>query len=167
MPSVRSSFASFVLGGEPLTSGVDNIERVMPFSPKKRYPMITLDALGGFTEDKLAERDFKRRFLPVISVCILALLCFGVSVIIPLRQKTCDDLPLIYGLLAGVSFVIALGSIFCGWYWMIRTAPISPQSRQPMEIYQLEDTIKEGKCELVYLCRRSHTFFRMVFTAPG
>ena len=139
----------------------------MPFSPKKRYPMITLDALGGFTEDKLAEKHFKRRFLPLLLVCILAFLCFGVSVIIPLRHNSGDDLPPIYALLAVISFVIALGSIFCGWYWTIRTVPISPQSRQPMEIYQLEDAVKDGKNELVYLCRYSHTFFRMVFTAPG
>ena len=139
------------------------------FFKERKYPMIALHTLAEFNEDKKAAKRFTRRYLPLSLSCVAALLCLGASIIIPIcNQKQRDDsIPEIFVGLAGVSFAVSIGLFVVTWRRMVSEIPISPQSRQPLEIYQLEDTAKEGKYELVYLCRQSHTYFRIVFKVPS
>ena len=129
--------------------------------------MITLRALAGFSEDKEAARRFTNRFLPWSLSCVAALLSFIAFIFIPGWIGKYDPMPQIYVLPAGASLALCLGLSVATWRRMVAGVPVSPRSGQPMEIYQLEDTVNEGKYELVYLCRQSRTFFRMVFKAPG
>ena len=140
---------------------------VMFFCKEKHYPMITLDALSGFTEDKRAAARFARRFWPLSLSCVAALLCFGAFIFIPGFRGQSDPVPQIYVVLAGVSFAVAVVLFIVTWRRMVSHIPVSQQTSQSMEIFQLQDTIKDGKYELVYLCRQSQTFFRVVFKAPG
>lgn len=138
----------------------------MPFFPKKHCPMITLAELGGFAEDKDAAKHFKRPIYPFLVVCGLAILCFVATGIATFRLPHGDNLPPMYALVAGISFLIIAASFFGAWCWMFRATPISPRSGKPMEVYQLEDTVKDGKYELVYLCRHSQTYFRLILLQP-
>lgn len=137
------------------------------FCKEREYPKIALHALAGFSEDKQAARRFTYRFLPWSLSCVAALLCFGTFIFIPLYLQKYDPVPQIYVFLAGTSFALCLVLSVATWRRMVAGVPVSPRSGQPMEVYQLEDTVKEEKYELVYLCRQSHTYFRMVFKAPG
>ena len=139
----------------------------MLFCTEKHYPRITLDALSSFREDKQAARRFAHRFLPLSFACVVALVCFGLFIFIPIHQEWGETVPRIYVVLAMASFAVCGVVFILTWRRMVRAVPISPQSKQPMEVYRLEDTIKFRKYELVYLCRQSHTFFRMVFKAPA
>jgi hypothetical protein len=138
------------------------------FCEPKNYPMIGLNALAGFSEDKEAERRFTQRFLPGSLSCLAALLCFGACIVIPIcTQKRAEDaVPHVYIILAAAFFVLSVGFFIATWRRMVREAPVSPRSGKPMEVYQLENTVKESKYELVYLCRQSRTYFRMVFKEP-
>jgi protein-S-isoprenylcysteine O-methyltransferase Ste14 len=129
--------------------------------------MITLDALSGFAEDKRAARRFARRFWPLSLSCVASLLCFGAFLFIPLYRGHSDPMPQIYVVLAGISFAVTIVLFSVTWRRMVADIPVSQHSSKPMEVFQLQDTIKEGKYELVYLCRQSRTFFRIVFRAPG
>jgi uncharacterized membrane protein YsdA (DUF1294 family) len=139
----------------------------MLFCTKKDYPTITLQALAGFSEDKTAARRYTRRFLHLSLSCVAALLSFGAFICIPIFRGQGDSVPQIYVVLAGVSLLVAIVLFVITWRRMVGGVPISPRSGRPMEVYRLEDTVKEGRYELVYLCRQSQTFFRMVFGAPG
>jgi hypothetical protein len=139
----------------------------MLFCTEKHYPTIPLQALAGFSEDKTASRRYTRRFLHLHLSCVAALLSFGAFICIPIFRGQCDNVPQIYVILAGVSFLVMIVLFVITWRRMVGGVPISPQSGKPMEVYRLEDTVIEGKYELVYLCRQSQTFFRMVFVAPG
>jgi hypothetical protein len=141
--------------------------RMTMFCKEKEYPLIALNALTGFSEDKAAARRFTYRFLPWSMSCVAAMLGFGVCIAIPLFRKQYDPVPQIYILLAGASFAIGIAFFVATWRRMVAAAPISPRSGQPMETYRLEDTIKDEKYELVYICRKSRTYFRIVFGAPG
>ncbi len=141
--------------------------RMTMFCKEKEYPVIALQALEGFSEDKEAAKRFTWRYLPWTLSCVAALLCFGACIIMPICLKQADPVPPVYVLLAGTFFALCLGLFVAAWRRMVEGVPVSPRSGQPMEVYRLEDTIKEGKYELVYLCRQSHTYFRMVFKAPG
>lgn len=139
----------------------------MFFCKEKPYPMIALESLSGFTENKRAANRFARRFWPLSLSCVAALLCVGVFIFIPLYRGQADSAPQIYVVLAGVSFVVTVVLFIITWRRMVSYIPISQHTLKPMEIFQLQDTIKDGKYELVYLCRQSQTFFRVVFKAPG
>ena len=139
----------------------------MFFCNERPYPIITLDALSGFTEDKQAATRFSRRFLPFSLSCAAAFLCFGAFIVIPLVQGHTESVPQIYVVLAGVSFAVALLLFVVTWRRMVAYIPVSPHSSEPMEVFQLQDTIKDGKYELVYLCRQNQTFFRIVFSVSG
>lgn len=139
----------------------------MLFCNEKQYPMITLDELSGFTEDKRAATRFARRFWPLSLSCVAALLCFVSFIFIPLFRGQSDPVPQIYIVLAGASFAAAIVMFIITWRRMVSNLPTSQQTSKPMEVFQLEDSIRDGKYELVYLCRQSHTFFRVVFRAPG
>jgi hypothetical protein len=139
----------------------------MLFCKEKQYPMITLDALSGFNEDKRAAARFARRFWPLSLSCVAALLCFGASILIPLFRGQSDPVPQVYVALAGTCFAVAVVLFIVTWRRMVSHIPVSQQTLKPMEVFQLQDTIKDGKYELVYLCRQSQTFFRVVFKAPG
>ena len=139
----------------------------MLFCKEKQYPMITLDELSGFTEDKRAAARFARRFWPLSLSCVAAFLCFGAFICIPLFRGQSDSVPQIYIVLAGASFVAAIVLFIIAWRRMVSHIPVSQQTSKPVEVFQLQDTIRDGKYELVYLCRQSHTFFRVVFRAPG
>ena len=93
--------------------------------------------------------------------------CFGAFILVPLFRGQADSVPPIYVLLAGVSFAGAVVLFIITWRRMVSYIPISEHTLKPMEIFQLQDTIKDGKYELVYLCRESQTFFRVVFKKPG
>jgi len=138
-----------------------------PFYKQKQYPMIQLEALSGFTEDKRAAARFARRFRPLSLSCVAALLCFGACICIPLIQGHSNSVPQIYVVLAGVSFTAAIVIHNITWRRMVSYIPISQQTSKPMEVFQLQDTVKDGRYELVYLCRQSQTFFRVVFGKPG
>jgi hypothetical protein len=141
--------------------------RMRRFCKDKEYPLIALKALTGFSEDKEGARRFTYRFLPGSLSCVAALLGFGACIAIPLFRKQYDPVPQIYIVLAGASFVIGIALFVATWRRMVAAVPISTRSGQPMEIYRLEDTIKDEKYELVYVCRKSRTYFRIVFGAPG
>ena len=125
--------------------------------------MITLDALLGFTEDKRGAARFARRFWPFSLSCVATLLCFGASICIPIFRDQTDPVPQIYIVMAGVSFAACVVLSIITWRRMVSYIPVSQQTMKPMEVFQLQDTIKDGKYELVYLCRQSQTFFRVVF----
>jgi hypothetical protein len=137
------------------------------FCKEREYPRISLQTLLGFTEDKQAARRFTYRFLPWSLGSVAALLCFGVFLFIPLYIGKYDPVPQIFVILAGVSFTVCIVLFGITWRRMVSGVPVSPRSGQPMEVYQLEDTVKDEKYELVYICRQSHTYFRLVFKAPG
>jgi hypothetical protein len=139
----------------------------MLFCKEKQYPMITLDELSGFAENKRAAARFARRFWPLSLSCVAAFLCFGAFIFIPLFRGESDPVPQICVVLAGVSFAALIVLFIITWRRMISHTPISQQTSNPMEVFQLQDTVKDGKYELVYLCRQSQTFFRVVFRAPG
>jgi hypothetical protein len=135
----------------------------MFFCKEKNYPMISLQSLEGFSEDKQSQQCFTRRFYPLSIGCVVLLLCFGACLLIPIFKEQGDAVPLIYVVLGGVSFMVCIVLFVITWRRMVGAVPICQQSGQPMEVYQLEDTLKEGKYELVYLCRQSRTFFRVVY----
>jgi hypothetical protein len=68
--------------------------------------------------------------------------------------------------MAAISIVVAPVLYVKGWRRMVRGVPVSPRSGMPMEAYRLQDTIAEGRYELVYVCPQSRTFFRLVFKDP-
>ncbi|PWU11857.1 MAG: hypothetical protein C5B50_22630 [Verrucomicrobia bacterium] len=137
------------------------------FCKERDYPLIALNALAGFSEDKLAARRFTYRFLPWSLSCLVAFLGFGASIVIPLMRKQYDPVPNVYVLTAAASFVLCVGFFVATWRRMVAAVPISPRSGQPMEVYRLEDVLKDKKYELAYICRKSRTYFRVVFKAPG
>ena len=142
------------------------------FSKKPEHPVISLNALVGFCEDNDAAKRFTRRFLPVILGCIATFIGFSVSVAIPLLsfvQKPGSETPshIFYVWLAIASFVGFFTILFLGWRRMVHAIPVSPRSGQPMEVYQSADTMTAGHLELIYVCRQSRTYFRMVFKTPG
>jgi hypothetical protein len=85
----------------------------------------------------------------------------------PLFREQSDLVPQIYVVLAGASFAAAIVLFIITWRRMVSHLPVSQQTSKPTELFQLQDTIGDGKYELVYLCRQSHTFFRVVFRSPG
>jgi hypothetical protein len=139
----------------------------MFFSIERHYPMITLEALSGFAEDKQAAKCFARRFWPLSLSCVASLLCFGAFLFFPLYRGQTDPMPQIYVVLAGVSFAVAIVLFSVRLRRMVADIPVSRHSSKPMEVFQLQDTVKDGKYELVYLCRQSQTFFRVAFRTPG
>jgi protein-S-isoprenylcysteine O-methyltransferase Ste14 len=139
----------------------------MFFCTEKRYPTITLDALSDFTEDKRAAERFARRFWPLSFSCVAALLCFGAFIFIPIFRGQSDSVPQIYVVLGVLSFAVAIVLFVFTWRRMVACVPVGQHSSKPMEVFQLQDTIKEGRYELVYLCRQSRTFFRVVYKAAG
>jgi hypothetical protein len=140
--------------------------RMTMFCKEKKYPLIALNALSGFSEDKVAARRFIYRFLPWSLSCVAALLGFGACIAIPLFRKQYDPVPQVYIVLAGASFALGIACFVATWRRMVGAVAISPRSGRPMEVYRLEDTIKDEKYELVYICRESRTYFRMVFGVP-
>jgi len=129
--------------------------------------MITLKELSGFTEDKRAAAHFSRRFWPLSLSCVAAFLCCGAFILIPLFRGQSDPVPQIYVILAGISFAALIVLFVITWRRMVSHVPASQHTSKLMEVFQLQDTIKDRKYELVYLCRQSRTFFRVVFSAPG
>ncbi len=129
--------------------------------------MIALESLSGFTENKRAATRFARRFWPLSLSCVVAFFSFAVFMIIPFLRGQLNPVPQIYVVLAGISFAITVVLFIITWRRMVSYIPISQHTLEPMEIFRLQDTIKEGKYELVYLCRQSRTFFRVVFKSPS
>lgn len=130
------------------------------------YPTIALASLKGFEEDTTAAEIFERRFRPAIlgGVAVIVL-GFGIFGLLALRAQGRGDTSALgtYSPLAIGSFVLGFVVIIAGCRQMSETLPISPRSGQQMEPFRLEDTIKEGKHEVVYVCRASHTYFRRVY----
>jgi hypothetical protein len=139
----------------------------MLFSKEKQYPMITLDELSGFPENKRAAARFARLFWPLSLSCVAALLSFGAFIFIPLFRGQSDPVPQIYVVLACVSFATVIVLFIITWRRMVSHTPVSQQTSKTMEVFQLQDTVKDGRYELVYLCRESQTFFRVMFRTPG
>jgi len=137
------------------------------FCKEKEYPRIALHNLAGFNEDKQAAKKFVRRFLPWTMSLFGAFVCFGACIILPLWTQKYDPVPHIYVLVGGLSFAVGIALFVVLWRRMVAGVPISPHSGQVMEVYQLEDTLKDEKYELIYICRQSRTYFRMVFKSPG
>ena len=140
------------------------------FRKKPVYPVMALHALAGFCEDKVAAKRFMRRFLPVMLGCVVAFICFGIFVAIPLLfsvQKPGTDTMPTYLWLAIASFVGFFVILFGGWRRVVGAVPLSLKTGKPMKVYQLEDTMKSGHYELIYVCRESQTYFRIVFSSPG
>jgi hypothetical protein len=132
------------------------------------HQTIALSSLNGFAEDSEAAKLFERRFRSfTLSGIATAFIGFGVFIYFAVREGDGAALLTVFTLLALTSFLIGFILIFVGSRRMREAIPISPQSGQPMEIYRLEDTIKGGKCELIYVCRKSRTYFRRVFTESG
>jgi hypothetical protein len=141
--------------------------RTAMFCKEREYPLIALNTLPGFTEDKAAARRYRCRFLPWSLSCVTALLCFSACIAIPLWRKQYDPVPQIFMLLSGAFSAVCIVLFVATWRRMFRVIPVSARSGRPMEIYRLEDTIKDEKYELIYICRESRTYFRMVFRSPG
>lgn len=137
------------------------------FCKQIEYPKITLQALVGFDEDSKTARCFTNRFLPWSLSCVAALLCFGACIAAPCWLKQYDPVPQIYIVLAATFFALSVVLFFATWRRMVNGAPVSLRSGLPMEVYQLEDTIKDEKYELIYVCRKSRSYFRIVYKAPG
>ncbi len=117
----------------------------MFYCREKHYPMITLESLSGFTEDKGAATRFARLFWPLSLSCITAFLCFGACILIPLFRGQTDPVPQIYMALAAASFAVVVVLFIITWRRMISYIPVSRQTLKPMEVFQLQDTIKEGR----------------------
>ena len=139
----------------------------MTFCKAKQYPMITLYELSAFTEDKRAGARFARRFWPFSLGCVAAFLCFVTFLFVPISSGQTDPVPRIYMVLMGVSFAAAIVLFVITWRRMVSYIPNSQETAKPMEVYQLQETIKLEKYELVYLCRQRRTFFRVVYKAAG
>jgi hypothetical protein len=136
------------------------------FCKEKEYPLIALNSLAGFREDKAAARRFAYRFLPWSLSCVAAFVGVGASLAIPAFGKRYDPVPQVYMVLAGGCFALCFGLFVVTWHRMVATVPTSSHSGQPMEVYRLEDT-KDRNFELIYLCRKSRTYFRIVFKCRG
>ena len=135
------------------------------------YPTIALQSLEGFAEDADAGRVFERRFLP-LTIGGVAILFVGSGVFgfLAYRAQERGDAGASVGTfiaLAVASFLVGSALCIVGIRKMSKTLPICPRSGQPMEAYRLEDTIKEGKYEVIYLCRQSRTYFRRIYSEPG
>ena len=100
----------------------------MLFCKEKQYPMITLDELSAFIEDKRAGARFARRFWPFSLSCVAALLCFGAFISIPLFRGQSDPVPQIYVVLAGVSFGAVIVLFVITWRRMVSHIPTSQQT---------------------------------------
>jgi hypothetical protein len=146
---------------------IRHIKRYLAILQEKQYPMITLNELSAFTEDKRAEARFARRFWPFSLSCVAAFLGSLAFLFIPISSGKTDPVPQIYIVLMGVSFAATIVLFVITWRRMVLHIPDSQQTSKPMEVYQLQDTIKDEKYELVYLCRQRRTFFRVVYKAPG
>ena len=136
----------------------------------QQHPTIAFCSLDGFAEDSNAARLFERRFQPLILGGVAtAFVGFGVFGWLAFRAQAREDESSLatFTPLALASFLIGVCVCFVAYRRMVKAIPISPRSGQPMEIYQLEDTIKAGKYELIYVCRKSRTYFRRVFTERG
>jgi hypothetical protein len=137
------------------------------FFEHRDYPGMTLDSLNGFEEDAGAAKAFERRFQPAIvggvAVIVLGFSAFGLLALHAQQRghTTSTDR---YGWLAFGSFVLGFVTCMMGCRCMSESVPISPRSGQPMQPYRLEDSIKEGKYEVVYVCRASRTYFRRVYS---
>lgn len=131
------------------------------------HPLITRRSLDGFSEDKEAARRYTRRHLRWSMSCVVALLCFAASITVPIYKGESNPVPEFYVVSAGASFAACIGLFVMTWRRMVRGIPVSTRSGQPMEVYRLEDTISEGRYELVYVCRLSRTYFTLVYGEPG
>ena len=145
----------------------DRTRMINRFCKEKEYPRIALHTLAGFSEDKQAAKKFMLRFLPWTLSLFAAFVCFGACIILPLWTQKYDPVPQIYVVGAGLSFAIGIALFIALWRRIVAEVPISPRSGQPMEVYQLEDTLKDEKYELIYVCHQSRTYFRMVLKSPG
>jgi hypothetical protein len=139
----------------------------MLFCKEIKYPTISLEALSGFTEDKRAARRFARRFWPFSLTAVAAFLGCGTFIFIPLLRGQTDPVPQIYVVLAVSSFAVCLTFFIIAWRRMVSCVPIDEKTSEPLEVFQLMDSIKDEKYELVYVCRQKRTFFRVVYRAPG
>jgi hypothetical protein len=135
------------------------------------HPTIALQSLEGFAEDADAGRVFERRFFPqTIGGVALLFMGSGVFGFLAYRAQERGDAGALVGTfitLALASFLVGFALCIVGIRRMSEAVPVSPRSGQPMEAYRLEDTIKEGKYEVIYICRKSRTYFRRVYTEPG
>jgi hypothetical protein len=125
--------------------------------------------VSGFVPDKHAARRFERRFLPLTITGLVV--AFGGSLgfmyLSYRAQQSQDKTVTVFICAAFASMLIGQGMCFLSYRRILHTAPISPQSGKPMEVYQLQDTADKDRLELIYLCRESHTYFRRVFREPG
>jgi len=137
------------------------------FFGHQEFPSIALANLKGFEEDTNAAKIFERRFWPgILGGVAVIVLGFGIFGLLALRAQGRGDASALstYSPLAIASFVLGFVVVIAGCRQMSESLPISPRSGQQMEPFRLEDTIKEGKHEVVYVCRASHTYFRRVYS---
>lgn len=131
------------------------------------YPMMRLESLRGFEEDAKAAKAFERRFQPLILASVVVMfLGFGGFGFLAFRAQERGDAAALerYTPLALGSLVSGFAVCMAQARRMTEAIPVSPRSGLPMESYRLEDTVKEGKYELVYVCRASRTYFRRVYS---
>jgi len=136
------------------------------FFKSKKHPSITLAELEGFTDDPAAAQTFSRRFyLPAIIGFLLMLGGFGRIAFTLIKRETPLtqwEFTLIFtSITGGFGWLVGL------WHYRLRATPISPRSKQPMEVYELAEGTAQDRLELVYLCRQSRTCFRHVYLEPG
>jgi hypothetical protein len=134
-------------------------------------PTIALQSLEGFAEDADAGRVFERRFLPQtiggVAILFIGSGAFGFLAYRAQERGETGALMATFTTLAFAAFLVGFALCIAGIRNMSEAVPISPRSGQPMEAYRLEDTIKEGKYEVIYVCRESRTYFRRVYSEPG
>jgi hypothetical protein len=141
----------------------------MLFVKEKNYPLIMLQALreAGFHEDKAMKALFVRRFWPWSFSCLAAfMLCFA-TILIPVLRGEANNVPPIYPLMMFGSFLLTIVLGVLTARQMYGTIPLSPRTGQPMEVFILRDTLTEEHSELVYLCRPSDAYFRLVYKSGG
>ena len=137
------------------------------FFAQQEHPTIALQSLEGFGEDVRAGKCFERRFFPLTMGGVAVMfLGFGVFGFLAFRAQERGDAASLrtFAPLALGSFVVGLTLCIVGSRQMSDAVPISPRSGEPMEAYRLEDTIKDGKYEVIYVCRKSRTYFRRIYS---
>lgn len=139
-------------------------------SANQDRPTIALHSLAGFAEDKSAAIRFERRFQP-LTLGGAAIVFVGVAVfgVLAHRAQARGDASALttFEFWCKTSFFLGCGLSLFGWRRLSEAGPISPQTGQRMEVYRLEDSIQEGNYELIYVCRKSRTYFRRVLAVPS
>jgi hypothetical protein len=136
-----------------------------------QYPLIGITGLAGFNENAGAKWRFEKGFLVrFVFSTIITFAASGLFMVMAYFAGRRDNSSLT-GVLVLLSLACFAVGIFSGhrtWRQMIEAVPICVHCGQPMEVYQLRDTIrvmafKTETCELVYVCRADQTFFRREF----